>query len=100
MKWKDDLIKVPEKPGVYIFYNKQGEVIYVGKATSLKDRLSSYISLKNVEFPKDEMLRNSIESFDYIMTSSPEEALLLESNLIKKYKPKFNVRLKDDKSYP
>jgi len=100
MKWKDDLIKVPEKSGVYIFYNEKGEVIYVGKATSLKDRLSSYINLKNVVFPKDEILRNNIKSFDYIMTSSPEEALLLESNLIKKYKPKFNIRLKDDKSYP
>lgn len=100
MKWKDDLDKVPEKSGVYIFYNDKGEVIYVGKATSLKDRLNSYINPENVEFPKDAILRKKINLFDYIVTSSPEEALLLESNLIKKYKPKFNVRLKDDKSYP
>ncbi|MGB9750071.1 MAG: excinuclease ABC subunit UvrC [Caldisericia bacterium] len=100
MKWKKDLSKVPQKPGVYIFSNKEGEVIYVGKATSLRDRLSSYLSKSKVEFPKDTILRNKISTFDYIVTSSPEEALLLESNLIKKYKPKFNVRLKDDKSYP
>lgn len=100
MKWKDDLDKVPEKSGVYIFYNDKGEVIYVGKATSLKDRLNSYIHSENVEFQKDAILRKRINLFDYIVTSSPEEALLLESNLIKKYKPKFNVRLKDDKSYP
>lgn len=100
MKWKDDLDKVPDKPGVYIFFDKKGEVIYVGKATSLKDRLNSYVNLTNVEFFKDAILRKNINSFDYILTLSPEEALLLESNLIKKYKPKFNVRLKDDKSYP
>ncbi|MGQ9845638.1 MAG: excinuclease ABC subunit UvrC, partial [Caldisericia bacterium] len=100
MKWKEDLNKVPEKPGVYIFFNKEGEVIYVGKASSLKDRLSSYINIKKIYSPKDTLLRKNIDSFEYILTHSPEEALLLESNLIKKYKPKFNVRLKDDKSYP
>lgn len=100
MKWKEDLNKVPEKPGAYIFFNKEGEVIYVGKASSLKDRLSSYINIKKIYFPKDALLRKNIDSFEYILTHSPEEALLLESNLIKKYKPKFNVRLKDDKSYP
>lgn len=100
MKWKEDIDKIPAKPGVYLFYDEKGEVIYIGKATSLKDRLRSYVDQKNVDFPKDLVLRKTINSFDYIITSSPEEALLLESNLIKKYKPKFNIRLKDDKSYP
>lgn len=100
MKWPEDLKKVPENSGVYIFYNEKNEVIYVGKATSLKDRLRSYLDTKNVIFPKDKILRNSIYHFDYIVTSSPSEALLLEANLIKKHKPKYNIRLKDDKSYP
>lgn len=100
MEWAKDLDKVPDKTGVYIFYNSSGEVIYVGKSTSLKKRLINYKNDKNITFPKDLALRKNISSFDYIVTSNPEEALLLESNLIKKYKPKFNVRLKDDKSYP
>lgn len=100
MKWPEDLKKVPETSGVYIFYNEKNEVIYVGKATSLKERLRSYLDIKNVIFPKDKILRNSISHFDYVVTSSPSEALLLEANLIKKHKPKYNIRLKDDKSYP
>ncbi|MCX8094634.1 MAG: excinuclease ABC subunit UvrC [Caldisericia bacterium] len=100
MKWPEDLIKVPEGSGVYIFYNEKNEVIYVGKATSLKERLRSYLDTKNIVFPKDKILRESICYFDYIITSSPSEALLLEANLIKKHKPKYNIRLKDDKSYP
>ncbi|MDI6861259.1 MAG: excinuclease ABC subunit UvrC [Caldisericia bacterium] len=100
MKWPDDLKKVPSASGVYIFYNDKNEVIYVGKATSLKERLRSYLDTKSVIFPKDKILRESISNFDYIVTSSPSEALLLEANLIKKHKPKYNIRLKDDKSYP
>jgi len=100
MKWPDGIKDVPESSGVYIFYNDKNEVIYVGKATSLKDRLRSYLDIKNAIFPKDKFLRESIKSFDYIITSSPSEALLLEYNLIKKHKPKYNIRLKDDKSYP
>lgn len=100
MKWPDDIKKVPQSPGVYIFYNENNDVIYVGKATSLKERLRSYLDTKSVIFPKDKILRESIFNFDYIVTSSPSEALLLEANLIKKHKPKFNIRLKDDKSYP
>ncbi len=100
MKWPEDLKKVPEKAGVYIFYNEFNEVIYIGKATSLKDRLRSYLDTKSVIFPKDKILRESIKYFDYVITSSPSEALLLEYNLIKKHKPKYNIRLKDDKSYP
>jgi excinuclease ABC subunit C len=100
MKWPDGIKDVPESSGVYIFYNDKNEVIYVGKATSLKDRLRSYLDIKNAIFPKDKLLRESIKSFDYIITSSPSEALLLEYNLIKKHKPKYNIRLKDDKSYP
>ncbi|MBC7195197.1 MAG: GIY-YIG nuclease family protein, partial [Caldisericia bacterium] len=100
MKWPEDLKKVPEKAGVYIFYNESNEVIYIGKATSLKDRLRSYLDTKSALFPKDRILRESIKYFDYVITSSPSEALLLEYNLIKKHKPKYNIRLKDDKSYP
>lgn len=98
--WREKLKKVPDKPGVYIFYNEVKEVIYVGKATSLRERMRSYTSESGVVFPKDRLLRKSIHDFEFIVTSSPSEALLLEANLIKKYKPRFNVRLKDDKSYP
>ena len=98
--WREKLKKVPDKPGVYIFYNEVKEVIYVGKATSLRERMRSYTSESGVVFSKDRLLRKSIHDFEFIVTSSPSEALLLEANLIKKYKPRFNVRLKDDKSYP
>ena len=90
---------LPLKPGVYIVKDINEEVIYVGKSKSLKKRVSSYFKDK-VDRPKTRVLMNHFHSLEYIVTASEKEALILEANLIKKYMPKYNIRLKDDKQYP
>ena len=90
---------LPLKPGVYIIKDINEEVIYVGKSKSLKKRVSSYFKDK-VDRPKTRVLMNHFHSLEYIVTASEKEALILEANLIKKYMPKYNIRLKDDKQYP
>ncbi len=92
-----DLKTFPDRPGVYFFKDDKGKVLYVGKALSLKNRLSSYFQ-KNV-FPKTQLLIKESSTVNYIETGSELEALLLESNSIKKYLPHYNIALKDDKSY-
>ena len=94
-----ELKKLPDKPGVYIMKNKQDEVIYVGKAVVLKNRVRQYFR-KNNKTPRIEKMVSLIDHFEYIVVGSEDEALILECNLIKKYHPKFNVLLKDDKTYP
>ncbi len=91
---------LPENPGVYLFKNKQGETIYVGKAINLKNRVKSYFqkSLKLGE--KTKILVGNIANLETIKVDSEIEALLLEANLVQKYQPKYNIDLKDDKSYP
>ena len=93
-----ELKKLPDKPGVYIMKNKQDEVIYVGKAVVLKNRVRQYFR-KNNKTARIEKMVSLIDHFEYIVVGSEDEALILECNLIKKYRPKFNVLLKDDKSY-
>ncbi len=94
------LSAVPQKPGVYIHRDAKGGVLYVGKSSSLRNRLRSYFgSKKNLDAKTFELV-NRIADFEYIVTESEQEALLLENSLIKKHKPRFNVRLKDDKTYP
>ena len=95
---KEKLSLVPNKPGSYQMKNKDGVIIYVGKAKNLKNRLKSYFTGR--VSGKTEMLVNDIVDFDYIVTSSELESLILEITLIKKYNPKYNILLKDDKSYP
>lgn len=90
---------VPEQPGCYLYYDKDGEIIYVGKAKNLKRRVYSYFH-KQHENPKTAILVSQIEKLEYIITDSEVEALILESHLIKKHKPKYNILLKDDKKYP
>jgi len=90
---------LPSKPGVYIFKNAQGQVIYIGKASNLKNRVKSYFQSSAQLSPWKQRLVNEIKNIDYILTSSETEALLLECNLIKKYEPKYNVTFKDDKFY-
>ncbi|MFW6013819.1 MAG: excinuclease ABC subunit UvrC [Candidatus Nanoarchaeia archaeon] len=90
--------ELPEKPGCYIFKNKQGRIIYVGKAKSLKKRVASYFT-KNDHEPKTQAMVCHINSFDYIVTNNEVEALVLENSLIKKNKPKYNINLKDSKKY-
>ena len=96
---KQTLKLLPSLPGCYIYYNNQGEVIYVGKAKILKRRVMSYFNRKHDSI-KVNMLVSQIEKLEYIITNTEVEALILESHLIKKYKPKYNILLKDDKKYP
>ncbi|MCB5279121.1 MAG: excinuclease ABC subunit UvrC [Candidatus Cloacimonadaceae bacterium] len=90
---------LPDKPGVYLWKNAKGEVIYVGKALSLKNRVRSYLN-NSPKDPKTEQLVIHIAALDYIITTSEAEAFLLEASLIKQNQPKYNVLLKDDKRYP
>ncbi len=90
---------LPTSPGVYQYYNKEEKLIYVGKAKSLKKRVSSYFT-KTHDSGKTRVLVKNIHSIKHIVVNTETDALLLENNLIKKYKPKYNVLLKDDKSYP
>ena len=97
-KIKEKLSLVPTKPGSYQMKNKDGIIIYVGKAKNLKNRLKSYFT--GTVTGKTKMLVDDIDDFDYIVTTSELESLILEITLIKKYNPKYNILLKDDKTYP
>lgn len=90
---------LPNKPGVYQYYNAEGTILYVGKAKDLKKRVSSYFN-KNLDSGKTRVLVRQIDEIKYIVVDSELDALLLENNLIKKYQPKYNIQLKDDKTYP
>ena len=94
------LAAVPLEPGVYLHRDAEGKVLYVGKSASLRDRLRSYFGSKKNLDPKSVELVSRIDDFEYIVTASEQEALLLENSLIKEHKPKYNIRLKDDKTYP
>ena len=91
---------LPKRPGIYIFLNQEKQIIYIGKSNSLKDRISSYFRSNKNFTSKTIELVNKIRDFEFITTDTEQEAILLESSLIKKHKPKYNVRLKDDKNYP
>jgi excinuclease ABC subunit C len=90
---------LPEKPGIYQYFDNQGTIIYIGKAKNLKKRVSSYFS-KLPENRKTALLVRNIVEVKHMVVDSEEDALLLENNLIKKYQPRYNIRLKDDKTYP
>lgn len=97
---EEELKKLPSLPGVYIMHDKHDAIIYVGKAISLKNRVRQYFQKsRNLGIKKEQMVEQ-IERFEYIVTDSELEALVLESNLIKEHKPKYNTMLKDDKNYP
>ncbi len=91
---------LPHKPGVYLMHNLKGRVIYVGKAIDLASRVRSYFHVSAQEDPKTRRLVAEISDLEWILTDSEVEALILEANLIKKYRPRYNIRLKDDKRYP
>ena len=90
---------LPNQPGVYQYYDKDGGILYIGKAKNLKKRVSSYFT-KNHDYGKTKVLVKKIASVKHIVVTSETDALLLENNLIKKYQPRYNVMLKDDKTYP
>ena len=96
---KEELKKLPEKPGVYLMKDVSDTIIYVGKAINLKNRVRQYFqSLKN-QSPKTQKMVPQIKEFEYIVTDSELEALILECNLIKRHRPKYNILLKDDKHF-
>lgn len=99
MNFKPIIQNLPHKPGVYQYYNSEGVILYVGKAKNIKKRVSSYFT-KNHENGKTAILVRQIADIKTIVVDSEIEALLLENNLIKKYQPKYNIMLKDDKTYP
>ncbi len=94
------LDSLPAGPGVYLWKGRDGAVLYVGKARSLRGRVRSYFSADHTASPKNQLLLRLIEDVDTIVVEGESQSLLLENNLIKEYQPRFNVRLKDDKSYP
>lgn len=96
---EEELKKLPDKPGVYLMHDKEDTIIYVGKAISLKNRVRQYFR-KNNKTKRIENMVSLIDHFEYIVVDNEAEALILECNLIKKHRPKFNVLLKDDKTYP
>lgn len=98
--FSEELKKLPDKPGVYIMHSDTDEIIYVGKAINLKNRVRQYFQNSKNKSPKVAAMVSHIAYFEYIVTASEMEALLLECNLIKEHRPKYNVMLKDDKTYP
>lgn len=100
MSLQDKIQALPGKPGVYLMKNNKDEIIYVGKAVSLKNRVRSYFRTKRFDSAKTRALVKNIVDIDYILTDSELEALILECNLIKEHRPKYNINLKDDKTYP
>ncbi len=99
VKLEDKARLLPTKPGCYLMKNKSDQIIYVGKAKNLRSRVSSYFN-NSAKGPKTEILVSHITDFDFIITENDAESFVLENNLIKKHTPKYNIRLKDDKSYP
>ncbi len=100
MDIKEKLTHVPDKPGCYLFKDKNGKILYIGKAGVLRNRVRSYFQKSRPYHPKLDALVRKISNIEWIVTDSEVEALILENNLIKEYKPRYNVSLRDDKSYP
>lgn len=98
--WKSKALHLPDNPGVYIMKDDQDEVVYIGKAGSLKKRVSSYFQSREGILPHVKRMIEAVENLEIVLTNSEAEALILENNLIKKYEPRYNVRLKDAKTYP
>ena len=96
---KEQIARLPEQPGVYLYLNAAGDTIYVGKARSLRDRVRNYLGAYGGD-PKTNALLDEIPRLEVIVTDSVVEALALENNLIKQRSPKYNILLRDDKTYP
>jgi excinuclease ABC subunit C len=96
---KEQIARLPEQPGVYLYFNAEGDTIYVGKARALRDRVRNYLGAYGADVKTDALL-NEIARLEVIVTDSVVEALALENNLIKQRSPKYNIRLRDDKNYP
>ena len=97
---QEQVAHLPGSPGVYIMRDAQERILYVGKAVNLKNRVRSYFQSNRNHSVKTMALVAKIESLEYILTANEVEALILECNLIKKHRPRYNISLKDDKTYP
>ncbi|MDR2132968.1 MAG: GIY-YIG nuclease family protein, partial [Clostridiales Family XIII bacterium] len=97
---RENLKNLPDKPGVYLHKDAYGEILYVGKAASLKNRVRQYFQSARGMDAKVRAMVSHIREFEYITTDTEMEALILENNLIKKHLPRYNVLLRDDKTYP
>ena len=102
VKIREKLPLVPKKPGVYLMLDAKGSVLYIGKAKSLRSRIASYFQRGGMGDGRIQIPRMIMDTsdFDYIVTDSDKEALVIEANLVREKKPKYNINLKDDKSYP
>ncbi|MFZ1202923.1 MAG: GIY-YIG nuclease family protein, partial [Candidatus Acidiferrales bacterium] len=101
MELREKVANLPAQPGVYLFQDASGKIVYVGKALSLRSRVRSYfLESSSLNNAKTGSLVREIAELDYIVVDNEKEALALENNLIKQYKPKFNILLRDDKTYP
>jgi len=100
MTLEEKIDQVPERPGVYLYKDAKAQVIYIGKAASLRSRVRSYFQESRARDPKTDALVGQIRDVDYIVTGNELEALILESNLVKKHRPRYNIILRDDKHYP
>ena len=98
--FQEELRKLPDQPGVYIMHDKTDSIIYIGKAVSLRKRVRQYFQPSHDEGIKKKQMVEHIARFEYIITDSELEALVLECNLIKEHTPKYNTMLRDDKTYP
>jgi len=98
--FKERLAGLPRVPGVYLMKDAKGHILYIGKARDLKKRVSSYFRDRGPKDLKTSLLIGKIADFDTIITNTEKEALILESNLIKRHRPRYNVILRDDKRYP
>src|SRR6516162_10727584 len=96
---KEQIARLPEQPGVYLYFNAEGDTIYVGKARALRDRVRNYLGAYGAD-PKTDALLEEVVRLEVIVTDSVVEALALENNLIKQRTPKYNILLRDDKNYP
>src|SRR5213083_1796651 len=96
---KEQIARLPEQPGVYLYFNVGGDTIYVGKARALRERVRNYLGAQGAD-PKTDALLDEVVRLEVIVTGSVVEALALESNLIKQRSPKYNILLRDDKNYP
>ena len=97
---REKLKSVPRLPGVYQFFNSRNDIIYIGKAKNLRNRVRTYFSGGSSQSPKNKTMVKNIADLDWIVVRSEVEALLTEANLIKKYQPRYNIDLRDDKTYP
>ena len=96
----DKSIDFPELPGVYKFFNSKHEILYIGKAKNIKNRVKSYLNVRKGEGKRISKLKSSIKFIETIITKTESDALILEQGLISKKRPPFNIQFKDDKSYP